>query len=77
MEFPKFVQDEKLKQGHIHDVSECGLYWKGLSTRSLAFETEKCAPIHNFSKGCLAVTCSKNAFGSHKLNVVVILKARK
>jgi hypothetical protein len=64
VEFQKFVRDERLKQGHIHGVSKSGLYWKGLPTRSLAFEIEMCAPTRNFSVVCLADMCSKNAFGA-------------
>jgi hypothetical protein len=46
-------------------------YWKGLTTRTLAFKRQKCAPGYKSSKECLMVMCCGNAFRSHKLNLVV------
>jgi hypothetical protein len=51
-------------------------YWKGLPTRTLAFERQKCAPRLKSSKECLMVMCCGNASGNHKLKMVVIGKAK-
>jgi hypothetical protein len=52
-------------------------YWKGLPTRTLAFERQKCAHRHKSSKERLVVMCSGNATRSHKLKLEVIGKAKK
>jgi hypothetical protein len=45
-----------MKQGHMYGVIESGLYGKGLPTRTLALEVEKCASRLNFCNGCSTVT---------------------
>jgi hypothetical protein len=66
-----------LKLDQIYNVDESGLYWKGLPTRTLEFQKEKCAPNHKSSKAHLTVICCGNACGNHKMKPVVIGKARK
>jgi hypothetical protein len=46
IEFQKFVPEENLKLDQICIANESGSYWKGLPTRTLAFERENCAPRH-------------------------------
>jgi hypothetical protein len=66
-----------LKPYQIYKTNESGLYWKGLPTKTLASEREKCAPGHILSKEHLVVMCCGNASGCHKLKLVVIVKARQ
>jgi hypothetical protein len=51
-------------------------YWKGLLTRTLVFERQKCAPGHKSCKECIAVMCCGNASGNHKLKLVVTGKSK-
>jgi hypothetical protein len=53
------------------------LYWKGLPTRTLVLERQKCAPGHKSSKECLTVMCCRNVSGNHTLKLIVIGKAKK
>jgi hypothetical protein len=53
MEFQKFVQEENLNPDQICNGNVSGLYWKGLPTRTLGFERQKCAPEHKSSKNTL------------------------
>jgi hypothetical protein len=53
------------------------LYWKRLTTRTLAFQNEKQAPGHKSSKERLTAMCCSNASGTHKLTPVVIGKAKR
>jgi hypothetical protein len=66
IEFQKFVQGKNLKPDQTYNTDESGLYWKGLPTRTLAFERERCAPGHKSSKDCLTVMCCGNASRNHK-----------
>jgi hypothetical protein len=52
-------------------------YWKGLPTRTVVFERQKCAPRHKSSKEHLTVMCCGNTSGNHKLKLVVIGKAKQ
>jgi hypothetical protein len=66
-----------LKPDQIYNTDESGLYWKGLPTRTLVFEREKCAPGHKSSEERLTVICCGNASGNHKLKLVAIGKLEK
>jgi hypothetical protein len=48
-----------------------------LNNKNSCMERQKCAPRYILSKGCPAVMCCGNAFGNHKLKLVVIRKAKK
>jgi hypothetical protein len=61
----------------MYKADEPGLHWKGLPTRTPAFEREKCAPRHKSFKECLMVMCCGNVSGNHRLKFVVIGKAKK
>jgi hypothetical protein len=52
-------------------------YRKGLPTRTLTFERQKCAPRHKSSEERLMVMCCENTSGNHKLKLVVIGKSKK
>jgi hypothetical protein len=52
-------------------------YWKGLPTRTLAVERQKCSPRHKLFKECLWVMCCGNASGNYKLILLVFGKAKK
>jgi hypothetical protein len=52
-------------------------YWKGLPTRTLSFERQKCAPGHKLSEEHLTVLCCGNVFRNHKLKLAVIGKAKE
>jgi hypothetical protein len=62
--------------GHGGKNTTGAWYWK-VPTRTLAFERQKCAPRHKSSKECLTVMYCGNAFGNHKLKLIVIGKAKK
>jgi hypothetical protein len=66
-EFQKFVHEENLKPDQIYNTDVSGLYWKGLPTRTIIFEREKCTPGHKSSTEGLTVTSCGNASGNHKL----------
>lgn len=51
-------------------------YWKGLATRTFAFERQRCALGHKLSKECLTVMCCGNASDDHKLKLVATGKAK-
>jgi hypothetical protein len=61
----------------IYKADESGLYWKGLPTRTLAYEREKWASRHKSSKEHLVIMCCGNASGYHKLEFVATEKAKK
>jgi hypothetical protein len=51
-------------------------YWKGLPTKTLVFERQKCAPGHKLLKDHIMVMCCGNASGNHRPKLVVIGKAK-
>jgi hypothetical protein len=46
-------------------------YWKGLPTRTLAFQRQKCAPSHKSFKEHLMTICYGNKPRNHKMKLVV------
>jgi hypothetical protein len=67
----KFMLEEKLKSDQIYSADNCALYWKGLLTRTLAFEKEKYLPGHKSSEECFTVMNQANASGNHKMKHTV------
>jgi hypothetical protein len=49
-EFQKLAHEENLKLDQVYNTDMSGLYWKGLPTRTLTYEIEKCATRHKSSK---------------------------
>lgn len=76
-DFNRFVLDENLVPEQIYNADESGLYWKCLPSKTLAAESEKSAAGHKVSKDRITIMCAANATGSHKLDLLVIGKAKK
>ena len=68
-----YLQLENLQLDQIYNADETGLYWKCL----LALSKEKSTPGHKSSKEHITVMCCGNASGTHKMNLLVIEKAKK
>jgi hypothetical protein len=62
--------------GQIYNADESGLYWKGLPTRTLAFERAKCAPEQKSSTERLMFMHCGNASRNQKMKLVVTGKAK-
>jgi hypothetical protein len=50
----------------MQNPDECGLYWKGIPIRILAFEKEKYVPRHKSPKAHLMAMCCANGTGNPK-----------
>lgn len=55
----------------MYSAGKCTSYWKGLPTRTLAFEKETYMPGHESSKECFTVRNQANASGNHKMKHIV------
>lgn len=75
--FNSLVEKCNLTTDQIYNADESGLFWKMLPSKTLAAQSEKSAPGHKSSKERLTIMTCSNASGSHKLNLVVIGKAKK
>jgi hypothetical protein len=65
------VLQENLKPHQIYTSDNFRLCLKGLLTRTLVFEKEKCVSRQS-SKESLMVMCCANASGSHSMKLIVI-----
>ncbi|GFX90080.1 jerky protein homolog-like [Trichonephila clavipes] len=60
-----------------YDADETGLNFRALPKKSLASQDEKSAPGYKMSKDRVTLMACSNAFGNHKLPLMVIGKSAK
>lgn len=76
-DFKKQIKDSGYSYDQIYNCDETGLNYKMLPSKTLASRQEKSSPGHKRSKERLTVMACSNAFGKHKLPLMVIGKAAR
>ena len=74
-EFAQFIQHEKLTPEQVYNADETALYWRRLSGKTLAQETEEECIGNKGSKDRVSVLGCSNAAGTHKTKLLVIGKS--
>ena len=74
--FNEKVRQLNLVATQIYNADESALYWKMLPEKTLVRSQEKTAPGQKISKERVTCLACCNADGSHKLNMLIIGKAK-
>ncbi|GFT63331.1 jerky protein homolog-like [Trichonephila clavipes] len=75
--FSNLIAEGNYSPQQIFNADEAGLNFMALPKKSLASQDEKSAPDYKMSKDRVTLMASSNAFGNHKLPLMVIGKSAK
>lgn len=65
-----------LSDDQIYNADESGLFWKLLPEKTYVSNSEKNAPGRKSEKQRITFLCCTNASGNHKINLLVLGKAK-
>ncbi|GBL76186.1 Jerky [Araneus ventricosus] len=74
-ELQGFIVKEKLTAEQIYNCDETGLYWRILSTKTLAAENEAVAQGRKKMKDRVTILGCANASGSHRVKLTLVRKS--
>ena len=72
----QLIEDEGPVLSQVYNCDETGLYWKALSSKTLASRKEEKAPGYRVSKERVTILACANATGDHKLRLTMVSKAK-
>ncbi|GFT00658.1 jerky protein homolog-like [Trichonephila clavipes] len=75
--FANLIAEGNYSPQQIYNADETGLNFRALPKKSLASQDEKSAPGYKISKDRVTLMACSNAFGNHKLPLMVIGKSAK
>ncbi|GFS52135.1 jerky protein homolog-like [Trichonephila clavipes] len=75
--FANLIAEGNYSPQQIYNADETGLNFRALPKKSLASQDEKSAPGYKMSKDRVTLMACSNAFGNHKLPLMVIGKSAK
>ncbi|GFT97592.1 jerky protein homolog-like [Trichonephila clavipes] len=75
--FVNLIAEGNYSPQQIYNADETGLNFRALPKKSLASQDEKSAPGYKMSKDRVTLMACSNAFGNHKLPLMVIGKSAK
>ncbi|GFV54804.1 jerky protein homolog-like [Trichonephila clavipes] len=75
--FANLIAEGNYSPQQIYNADEMGLNFRALPKKSLASQDEKSAPGYKMSKDRVTLMACSNAFGNHKLPLMVIGKSAK
>ena len=72
----RIIEEEGLTVNLVYNCDETHLFWKALSTKTLASCKECKTPGYKDSKGRVTTLACANATGEHKLRLTIVGKAK-